>query len=79
MIVVETTPDGKCLQKVIAKTRYQRDNTSRQGLKCRLKEPFPSPHLLHRLHAEIEMFRKALKICRHYFSSIKNVLSLIYD
>ena len=62
VIVVETTPYmdydkkggyGKCLQKVIGKSNYDKINTSGQGLKRGLKEAFSSPHLLHRLHAEI--------------------------
>ena len=65
VFVVETTGYGKCLQKVIGKSKYRKDNTSGQGLKCGLKEPFPSPHLLHRLHAEIKMFRKALKLDKY--------------
>ena len=53
--------DWKVNEKVIGKSNYDKINTSGQGLKRGLKEPFPSPHLLHRLHAEIKMFRKALK------------------
>ena len=50
--------DWKVNEKVIGKSNYDKDNTSGQGLKRGLKEAFSSPHLLHRLHAEIEMFRK---------------------
>ena len=45
--------DLKVNEKVIEKSNYDKDNTSGQGLKRGLKEPFSSPHLLHRLHAEI--------------------------
>ena len=62
VIVEETTAYGKCLQEVIGKSTYDKYNTSGQGLKRGLKEAFSSPHLLHRLHAEIKTFRKALNL-----------------
>ena len=54
--------DWKVNEKVIGKSNYDKINTSGQGLKRGLKEAFSSPHLLHRLHAEIKTFRKALNL-----------------